>query len=281
MGVRLDHQNPRSRTGSANLQRQRESRHASSDDAHVVIRCWVIGVREARSDASRESLSCLLTHLRHLHSHVHALPFPRVVSTMYPAVRTSHRLRVLPGKRIHSPFDAQPLQHRARDERITLAARVHRESDYGFLTSSPASALAGWLVSSASETGGPPFPGRMETLVGNSDLASDQNAGDVRSSRRESLCSSSHSSSALATTGLKRGSSNSIMRTSRLSPPRHGRDRARTSHSPRHRCRACSAAIGTVRPWCPVQLPRPSVPSPTPSRARRVRRTAGSAWRAC
>ena len=68
------------------------------------------------------------------------------------------------GKRIHSPFDAQPLQHRARDERITLAARVHRESDYGFLTSSPASASEGWLASS--ETGGPPFPGRMETLVG-------------------------------------------------------------------------------------------------------------------
>ena len=68
------------------------------------------------------------------------------------------------GKRIHSPFDAQPLQHRARDERITLAARVHRESDYGFLTSSPASASEGWLASS--EKGGPPFPGRMETLVG-------------------------------------------------------------------------------------------------------------------
>ena len=42
--VRLDDQNPRGRTRSAKLQRQRESRHTPADDAHVVIRSGVIGV---------------------------------------------------------------------------------------------------------------------------------------------------------------------------------------------------------------------------------------------
>ena len=84
-------QNPRGRTRSANLQRQRESRDASSDDAHVVIRCRVIGVRKARPDALRESLSCLLTHLRHLRSHVHASPLRSSPVTLYPEVRPLHQ----------------------------------------------------------------------------------------------------------------------------------------------------------------------------------------------
>ena len=114
VGVRLDDQNPRGWTRSANLQRQRESRHASSDDAHVVIRCWVIGVREARSDALRESLSCLLTHLRHLRSHVHALPFPRVVPT-YPDRSTAKQAPPAATEiGTRSAFDARAMQHRVR-----------------------------------------------------------------------------------------------------------------------------------------------------------------------
>ena len=74
VGVRLDDHHSRRRTRAADLQRQRESRDASSDDAHVVIRCRGIAGREARSDALGESLSCLLAHLRHLRPHVHASP---------------------------------------------------------------------------------------------------------------------------------------------------------------------------------------------------------------
>ena len=55
-----------------------------------------------------------------------------------------------------SAFDAQAMQHRVRDERITLAARVHREIDYGFLTSSRRRlSRAGWPFL---ETGGATTP---------------------------------------------------------------------------------------------------------------------------
>ena len=54
--------------------RWRQRREASSDDAHVVLGYYLIGVREARSDALRENLSCLSVQLRHLHTLVHASP---------------------------------------------------------------------------------------------------------------------------------------------------------------------------------------------------------------
>ncbi len=132
VGVRLDHQDPRRRTLTADLQRQRERRRATADNADVVVRGGAIGVRKPRPDAFGEGLSSLLTHLRHLRSRVHGSPFlgscPRVLPPMCPALEPHTDCGCCQGKGIrysmHNRCNTESASSESHSRRASIARAI-------------------------------------------------------------------------------------------------------------------------------------------------------------